>query len=95
MTKKELKKFDLLIGFVNNICEIVSNPEEYLDPNCKDSSVYSIGYCLDDKNNPTIETIECEDDYESLKINLDEIYRLVKAYSRADFTKQWEELRGE
>lgn len=95
MTKEELEKFDLLIGFVNDICEIVSDPEELMYSNCKDSSCLSIGYCVDDDCNPTIETIEGNDDYENLEENLKEICRLVKTYSREDYSKQWDKLRGE
>ena len=89
MKKKSIDKLNLLISFVNNICDIVCNPEEHLDPNCKNSPCLYIGYFLDDKNNPTVETNEGDDGIEGLKDTLDEITYLVRAYSKVDHSKEW------
>lgn len=93
MTSREQKKFDLLIGFVNDICEVVSNPEEHLDFNTKDSSIYSIGYSLDKNNEPVIETIDCDKSINALKGTLSEILDMVRSYSKVDYSEKWEELR--
>lgn len=37
LTEKEFKKFEYLIGLVNQVCDIVSNPEEHNNPSCKGS----------------------------------------------------------
>ena len=93
MKKKSIKKLEVLLSFVNNICDIVCNPEEHLNPNCKDSPYLYIGYCLDDKNNPIVETNEGGDSPEDLEDTLNEITNLVRAYSRVDYSKEWAELQ--
>ena len=93
MTKKEFNKYDYLIGFVNEVCDIISDPEEYLDPNTKDSSVLSIGYYTNDKDEPIIETIDGDDSVSALKANFKEIIGMLKASVKKDYTKEWKKLR--
>lgn len=93
MTKKELERLDILIGFVNDICEIVCDPDKYLDPNTKDSPTLSIGYFEGDKNESLISAID-GDDINYLKDTLTDLKNQIKGYSKVDFSKQWEELRS-
>lgn len=93
MTEKELEKYDLLVGFVNDIAEIVCDPEEYLDPNTKDSTAYSIGYCLNNKNEPILSDIECDESITAISEVLKELIRMVKDNSSSDYSKEWEKLR--
>ena len=93
MTKKELKRLDMLVGFVNNISEIVCDPNEYLDPNTKDSPTLSIGY-FEDNNNETIISAIDRSNICDLKDTLSDLLNQIKGYSKADFTKEWEKLRS-
>lgn len=93
MTNKELKRLDILIGFANDICEIVSDPEEHLSPNSKDTSVLSIGYYQDKNNETIIVPFEEGDSIKDLKDVLQEITYLVKTHSKVDFTEQWKESK--
>ena len=93
MTKKELKRLDMLVGFVNDISEIVWNPNEYLDPNTKDLPTLSIGY-FEDNNNETIISAVDGSNICDLKNTLSDLLNQIKGYLRVDFTKQWEELRS-
>ena len=90
-----LDKFDYLIGFVNNIAEIVSGPEELLDPNTGDCSVLSIGYWTDLNGNITLSDIEGDESVTAFNSSLEAILNLVKSNIKTDFSKKWEELRGE
>lgn len=92
--KKEFTKFEYLIGFVNNIIEMVSDPETDCSSNCKDSSVYSIGYTVGDKDNVTLGCLE-EDDgsITEFKENLQSVESMIKDALKVNFTKQWEELK--
>ena len=90
-----LDKFDYLIGFVNDIAEIVSDPEELLDPNTGDSSALSIGYWTDLNGNITLSDIEGDESVTAFNSSLEEILNLVKSNIKTDFSKKWEELRGE
>lgn len=94
LTKKEFNKLEYIVGFINEISDIVSDPEELLDPNTKDTSCLAIGFSLDD-DKIVFEDAECGANISDIKSTLKEIVSLVKAYSRADFTKEWEKLRGE
>lgn len=94
MNKEELEKLDYLIGFVNEIAEVVFSPDESLDPN-GDVCVYSIGYSLDKNNEPVISDNEGDTSRYALIDNLRAIVEETKSRSRADFTKEWEKLRGE
>lgn len=93
MTKKELKRLDMLVGFVNDISEIVCDPDEYLDPNTKDSPTLSIGYFEDNNNETIISAIEGSNICD-LKDTLSDLLNQIKEYSKADFTKEWEKLRS-
>ena len=87
-----LEKLDALIGFVNDVAEIVSDPEEACDFNAKDCPVYAVGYSVDENvvDISTLESSEVEDFTE----NLDEVLDLVKSLVKADFSKDWEKLRN-
>ncbi len=92
ISKKEFTKLEYLVGFVNNIIEIVSDPEEDLDPNTKDSSIYSVGYFQNEKGNLQF----CSYDDVSItdfKENLRYIERRLKDIVSVDSTKEWEKLR--
>lgn len=95
MNNKELDKFDYLIGFVNEIAEIVFSPDEYLDVNTKDSCCLSLGYSLDKNGNPVIYDIEGDNSVSAVRDTLKAIISEVKSTSGVDYTKQWEKLRGE
>ena len=90
---QNLEKLDALIGFVNDIAEIVSDPEEACDFNAKDCPVYAVGYSVDNDNVVDISTLESSE-VEDFTDNLDDIVELVKSAVKTDFSKKWEELRG-
>lgn len=91
--KTEFAKLEYLIGFVNNIAEIVGNPEEDLDFNTKDSSVYSIGYSLNSKDNIRMSCIDGDYSITAFKENLNAIENMIKDSVSVDHTKEWEKLR--
>lgn len=90
---QNLKKLDALIGFVNNIAEIVSDPEEECDFNAKDCPVYAVGYSVDDENVVDISTLESSE-VEDFTDNLDDSIGIVKSLVKVDFSKDWEKLRN-
>ena len=92
MTKKELKRLDMLVGFVNNISEIVCDPNGYLDPNTKDSPTLSIGY-FEDNNNETIISAIDGSNICDLKDTLSDLLNQIKGYSKADFTKRMGKIK--
>jgi hypothetical protein len=93
LNKKEFSKFDYLIGFVNNIIEMVSDPETDQSSNCKGSSIYSIGYEAGDKDNLKLGLLIEEDgSITEFKENLKYIEDLVRSRLNIDNTKEWEEL---
>ena len=92
ITGKEVEKFEYLVGFVNEIAEIVSDPEQYLDPNAKDLSVFAIGY-EEDNGNVELSTIE-SNELEDFISNMSDIVDMVRKAVRVDFTKQWHKLQG-
>ena len=93
LDSQNLEKLDALIGFVNDIAEIVSDPEEACDYNAKDCPVYAVGYSVDNGNVVDISTLESSE-VEDFTDNLDDIVELVKSAVKTDFSKKWEELRG-
>ena len=94
LNDKEFTKFDYLIGFVNNIVEMVSDPETDQDSNCKGSSVYSIGYEKGDKGNIKLGLlVEDDGSITEFKDNLIYIEGLVRNLLTHDNTKAWEDLR--
>ena len=91
ITDKEFKKIEYLLGFVNDIAEMVLSPEEYLDPNTGDSTVYSL-WCSEEDNKIKLSTLE-DDSLKDFKETLHAIRKEVRDVVKVDFTKQWEELR--
>ena len=91
ITDKEFKKIEYLLGFVNDIAEMVLSPEEYLDPNTGDSTVYSLWLSEEDGKIKlsTLEDYSIKDFKETLHSIREEVRNVVNV----DFTKQWEELR--
>jgi hypothetical protein len=95
ITGKEFKKFEYLIGFVNNIVEMVSDPETDQTSNCKGSSIYSIGYEIGDKDNLKLGClIEDVGSITEFKDNLKYIEDLLRDLLTHDNTKEWEALRS-
>lgn len=94
LTEKEFKKFEYLIGFVNQVCDIVSNPEEHNNPSCKGSSVYSLWYAEDnDSNKVSIETCDCESSVSEIRSILNDLIEMVRENSKIDHTKEWRKLK--
>ena len=93
LSDKEFRKVEYLVGFYNNIVDIVSNPDEELDFNTKDTSVYGIGYFENNRGNVTISLIDGSTDMVEFKDSLSTIENYVKNNSNIDYTKKWEELR--
>ena len=92
INSQNLEKLDALIGFVNDIAEIVCDPEETCDFNAKDCPVYAVGYSIDDENVVDIGTLESSE-VEDFTDNLDDIISIVKSAVKLDFSKDWERLR--
>lgn len=94
LNDKEFTKFNYLIGFVNNIIEMVSDPETDQSANCKGSSVYSIGYETGDKDNLKLGCLEeDEGSVSEFKANLQSVESMIKDVLTINFSKQWEELQ--
>jgi hypothetical protein len=91
ITDKEFKKIEYLLGFVNDIAEMVLSPEEYLDPNTGDSTVYSL-WLSEEDGKIKLSTLE-DDSVKDFKETLHSIREEVRDVVNVDFTKQWEELR--
>jgi hypothetical protein len=91
ITDKEFKKIEHLLGFVNDIAEMVLSPEEYLDPNTGDSTVYSL-WLSEEDGKIKLSTLE-DDSIKDFKETLHSIREEVRNVVNVDFTKQWEELR--
>lgn len=94
ITGKEFKKFEYLVGFVNNIVEMVTSPEEYLDPNTKDSSVTSIWYSQNKVGNLVLQCLCDGETVTEFRDNLKEIEDMVKERLNHDYTSEWEKLRS-
>lgn len=93
LNKKEFTKLEYLIGFVNNIIDVVSNPDEELDFNAKDCSVYAVGYGVDNANEIKFSTLESST-VKDWKDTLAEVESKVKENAKFDFSKCWEKLRN-
>ena len=92
ISDKDFEKFEYLVGFVNSVAEIVSDPEEMMDPNTGDSTVFAIGYSVG--NDDTVELSTLEDDtVEDFRENLAALESEIKAVVRKDFSKQWQEIQ--
>lgn len=91
ITDKEFEKIEYLLGFVSDIAEMVLSPEEYLDPNTGDSTVYSL-WLSEEDGKIKLSTLE-DDSVKDFKETLHSIREEVRSVVSVDFTKQWEELR--
>ena len=94
ITKKEFTKLEYLVGFVNNIVEMMTSPDEYLDFNTKDSSTASIWYSQNSKGNLVFQCLSDEDTITEFKQNLKDIEDLVRSRLNYDCTPEWEKLRS-
>jgi endo-alpha-1,4-polygalactosaminidase (GH114 family) len=92
ISNKDYEKIEYLLGFVNSVAEVVCNPEEMLDPNTGDSTVFAIGCSVDD-DTLELSTLE-SDDAEDFRENLLALEKEIKPVLTVDYSKQWEELRG-
>ena len=94
ITNKEFTKFEYLVGFVNNIVEMVTSPDEYLDFNTKDSSVASIWYSENSKGNLVLQCLSDGDTITEFKDNLKDVEDMVRNLLTHDHTSEWEKLRS-
>ena len=92
ISEEDYEKVQYLLGFANDIAEMVLSPEEYLDPNTGDSTSYSL-WCSEDNEGFILGTID-SNDVDDFKETLHAIREEVRAVVGKDFTKQWEELRS-
>ena len=93
ISDEQFERIEYLLGFVNTIAEIVCNPEEMLDPNTGDSTVFAIGVTeFDDKLE--FGTLD-SDSLEDFRNNLAALESEVKSVVRVDFSDKWKELQGE
>lgn len=92
ISDKDYEKIEYLLGFVNSVAEMVCSPEEMLDPNTGDSTVFAIG-CSDDDDTLELSTLESSE-AEDFRENLLALEKEIKAALTVDYSKQWEELRG-
>ena len=92
LSDKELEKLDYLIGFVNTVAEIICDPEEMLDPNTGDSTVFTVGYSVDNEDAIELSTLDGET-VEDFRENLAALESEIKAVVRKDFSKEWRELQ--
>ena len=93
LNDKELEKLEYLIGFVNTVAELVCDPEEMMDPNTEDSTVFNIGYWNDINGNLTLETIDGSDKVKDFKANLSDLITEIKNCSKVNFLDKWKELQ--
>lgn len=94
LSDNDFKKVSYLVGFFNDIVDIVSNPDEELDFNTKDTSVYGIGYYKNNKGNVRLCDITMEDfSVTSFKDTVAEIGERIKSNCKYSHAKEWEELR--
>ena len=91
ISDEDFEKVQYLLGFANDIAEMVLSPEEYLDPNTGDSTVYSL-WCSEEDDKVTLSTLE-DDSLEEFKETLQAIKEEARDVVKVDFTKKWEELR--
>lgn len=87
ISDKDFKKLEYLVGFVNTIAEIVCDPDEFLDPNTGDTSVFAIGYSVED-DNIEISTLESEE-VQDFADNLADLETEVKSAAKLDFSGKW------
>ena len=87
----DYEKIQYLLGFANDIAEMVLSPEEYLDPNTGDTTTYSL-WCSEDDEGVIFGTSE-SNDVDEFKETLHAIREEVRSVVKVDYSKQWEELR--
>lgn len=92
LSDNEFKKVEYLVGFVNTIAEIVCSPEEYLDFNTKDTTVYAIGYSENQKGNITFSTLE-DNTLSDWRENLHCIEEEVRDCVKVDHLEEWKKLQ--
>ena len=93
ISDKDFEKFEYLVGFINAVAEIVCNPEESLDPNTGDSTVYAIGYSVGNDDSVELSTIDGSKEVENFRENLSALESEIKSVVRKDFSEQWKELQ--
>ena len=93
ISDEDFKKFEYLVGFVNTVAEIVCDPEEMMDPNTGDSTVFSVGYSVGNDDTVELSTLE-SDTVDDFRENLAALEGEIKSVVRKDFSKQWKEIQG-
>ena len=94
LSKKDFEKFEYLVGFANTVAEIVCDPEEMLDPNTGDTTVFSVGYSVDNSNVIELSTLE-SDTVKDFRENFADLETEIKNNANVDFSKKWKELQGQ
>ena len=93
ISDEDFEKFEYLVGFVNTVAEIVCDPEEMMDPNTGDSTVFSVGYSVGNDDTIELSTIE-SDTVDDFRENLAALESEIKSVVRKDFSKEWHEIQG-
>lgn len=88
ISDKDFRKFEYLVGFVNTVAEIVCDPDEFQDPNAKDSTVFAIGYSVDNNNSIELSTLESEG-LKDFADNLEDLETEIKNAVKTDFSNKW------
>ena len=87
ISDKEFRKIEYLVGFVNTVAEIVCDPDEFQDPNAKDSTVFTIGYSIE---NDSVEFSTLESDtLGDFRLNLKDLETEIKNAVKTDFSNKW------
>lgn len=92
ISDEDFEKIEYLVGFVNTVAEIVCDPEQMLDPNTGDSTVFSIGYSVGNDDTVELSTLE-SDTVEDFKDNLADLETELKSLVRVDYSEQWKEIQ--
>lgn len=92
ISDKDFEKIEYLLGFVNTVAEIVCDPEEMLDPNTGDSTVFTIGCTVED-DTVELSTLE-SNEVEDFRANLADLETEIKSLVRVDYSEQWKEIQG-
>lgn len=92
ISDKDFEKIEYLLGFVNTVAEIVCDPEEMLDPNTGDSTVFTIGCTVED-DTVQLSTLE-SNEVEDFRANLADLETEIKSLVRVDYSEQWKEIQG-
>ena len=87
ISDKDFRKIEYLVGFVNTVAEIVCDPDEFQDPNAKDSTVFTIGYSVE---NDSVEFSTLESDtLGNFRLNLKDLETEIKNAVKTDFSNKW------